>query len=157
LPIQTSYTDKNGRIFTEPIIPNGSNIRVTRTNIREYIHRLANHKQNLLVRDQCRSLLKGFRELIPIEWIRMFNTTELQLLISGDRRPIDIIDMKKHVNYASGYHESQPYIEGFWNIISEMNPQGIKHPLIYNYFSYELYVFIIYHSHYCLYDNTIIM
>ena len=122
--VKVSYTDSNGRILVESIVPNGSNIQVTRTNIREYIHRLANHKQNVLVRNQCRSLLKGFRELIPIEWIRVFNTTELQLLISGDHRLIDIIDMKKYVNYGSGYHESQSYIEGFWNIVSEMTPQG---------------------------------
>jgi hypothetical protein len=37
-------------------------------------------------------------------------------LISGDRRPIDIVDMKRNVNYASGYHESQPYIQAFWEI-----------------------------------------
>jgi len=129
LYFETSYTDRNGRIFVESIVPNGSNIQVTRSNIREYIHRLANHKQNILVRNQCRSLLKGFRELIPIEWIRVFNTTDLQLLISGDLRLIDIVDMKKHVNYGSGYHESQSYIEGFWTIVSEMTPQDQRHLL----------------------------
>ena len=48
----------------------------------------------------------------------------MQLLISGDHRLIDIVDMKKHANYGSGYHESQSYIEGFWTIVSEMTPQG---------------------------------
>lgn len=61
--------------------------------------------------------------MIPIEWLRMFNTKELQLLISGDRRAIDIDDMKRHTHYGSGYHESQPYIQAFWKIIEEMSTE----------------------------------
>ena len=31
-------------------------------------------------------------------------------------RPIDIADMRRHVNYAGGYHDSQPYIQVSINI-----------------------------------------
>ena len=122
------------------LIPGGSNIRVEKSNIHAYIHRLSHFKQNVEIADQCRAFVHGFRSMvvyifnnctvfaarsyacmyvlqqIPLEWIRMFSTSELQLLISGDRRPIDIADMKRNIHYASGYHESQPYIQAFWRI-----------------------------------------
>lgn len=52
----------------------------------------------------------------------MFNSRELQLLISGDQRAIDMEDLKKHVQYASGYHPSQPYVQAFWEIVENMSP-----------------------------------
>ena len=33
-----------------------------------------------------RAFLTGFREMIPVDWMRMFSAKELQLLISGDQR-----------------------------------------------------------------------
>lgn len=30
--------------------------------------------------------------------------------------------MKANIHYASGYHESQPYIQAFWNIVENMDP-----------------------------------
>lgn len=45
------------------------------------------------------------------------------MLISGDKRRIDIQDMKRHVVYASGYHESQPYIQAFWDIVENMSAE----------------------------------
>lgn len=111
-----------GEAVTRELLPGGSNINVTKDNIHSYINRYANYKLNVEISEQCRAFLSGFRLLIPVEWIRMFNTRELQLLISGDKRAIDIEDMRRNVHYASGYHDSQPYIQGFWNIVSEMTP-----------------------------------
>lgn len=109
--------------ISEEIIPNGSKLKVNNANLLIYIHRLSNFKQNVKIRDQCRAFLKGFRVMIPIDWIRMFNTQELQLLISGDRRRIDLADMQRHVVYGSGYHPSQPYIQAFWSIVGEMSAE----------------------------------
>lgn len=104
----------SGQHVTHELIPRGSETRVTRHNIHSYIHTLANHKQNVEAHEQCRALRAGFQvcseycrclkrlnayisncmllsqSMIPLEWIRMFGSTELQLLISGDQRRIDI-------------------------------------------------------------------
>ena len=116
-----------GRVISSDLVPNGSQIKVNKNNIHSYIHRLSNYKQNIEIFEQCRAFLSGFRVMIPLEWIRMFNTKELQLLISGDQRAIDIDDLKRNIYYASGYHESQPYIADLWSIISEISPvdQGL--------------------------------
>lgn len=109
--------------LTEELIPQGSHIKVNNGNLLIYMHRLAHYKQNVKIRDHCRAFLKGFRVMIPIEWIRMFNIQELQLLISGDRRRINLEDMQQHVVYGSGYHPSQPYIQSFWQIVGEMSAE----------------------------------
>jgi len=105
------------------LVPGGSQLRVTRANVHAYIHRLAHFKQNVETREQCRAVLTGFRTLVPVEWIRMFSTGELQLLISGDARKIDLGDMQAHVHYGSGYHPSQPYIQAFWQIVGDMSAE----------------------------------
>ena len=53
----------------------------------------------------------------------MFNPRELQLLIGGEDRAIDIADMKVHTGYGGGYAESQPYIQAFWDIVASMTPR----------------------------------
>ena len=106
---------KNHLPSTENLIPNGHTIPVTRENVHSFIHRKAHYKLNLQTAEQSRAFLTGFRELIPVDWMRMFSPKELQVLISGDKRPVNIEDMQRYVNYAGGYHPSQPYIqvEGF--------------------------------------------
>jgi ubiquitin-protein ligase E3 C len=82
--------------------------------------------QNTLIAMSSRALLKGFRELIPLSWIRIFNSKELQLLMNGESKKIDLEDLKNNVIYSSGYHDSQPYVQGFWNLINEMSIEDQK-------------------------------
>ena len=119
----SSSSSSSSNMVTEELIPGGSSIRVNRANIHDYIQRLAYHKQNVQIARQSRAFLEGFRVMVPAEWIRMFSTRELQLLISGDRRAIDLNDLKANVTYASGYHPSQPYVQSFWDIIRDMSPE----------------------------------
>ena len=109
-----------GKVVTQELMPGGSSVRVTKANVHAYIHQLANQKLNVDVAPQCRALRAGFQSLVPLEWIRMFNTKELQLLISGDQRRIDLADMQAHTTYGSGFHPSQPYIQSFWEVVDGM-------------------------------------
>jgi ubiquitin-protein ligase E3 C len=116
-------THRFGETRTVELIPGGSSIRVTNDNVINYIHRLAHYKLNVETAQQCRALLRGFRDLIPVGWIRMFSARELQLLIGGDLRPIDVENMRRNTRYGGGYHDSQPYIQHFWDIVASMTPQ----------------------------------
>ena len=42
-------------------------------------------------------------------------------MISGDQRRIDIADMQTNTIYSGGYASSQPYIQSFWSVISELD------------------------------------
>ena len=93
------------------LVPHGSEVAVTASNIYEYITKLANYRLNLESRVQMEALLLGFRSIIHANWIRMFSAHELQKLIGGEKRQIDVTDMQKYCKYAGGYHPSQPYIQ----------------------------------------------
>lgn len=106
-----------GSLESVELIPGGSNIPVTNANLITYIHRLADYKLNKEIREQCSAFLSGFRTLIQLDWIRMFSPRELQLLISGDHKRLDINDLRRNVHYAGGYHDKHPYIESLWSLI----------------------------------------
>lgn len=80
--------------------------------------------KNLTLNSECTSLSRVIHYLLIIELINVqLYDRELQMLISGDQRPIDITDMRRHVNYAGGYHDSQPYIQSFWDVIASLSPE----------------------------------
>lgn len=113
---------KDNRPVMEDIIPNGGATLVTNDNAIYFVHHLAYFKQNIMIHPQVMSFLKGLQSMIPLSWIRMFNIQELQTLLSGDsENPIDVVDMKLHTTYGSGYHPDQEYIKWFWDIVSCMS------------------------------------
>lgn len=109
-----------GHVVSVPLVPGGGNLLVDQHNVDFYVNRYAKHKLHEEIKHQSNAFLHGFRQLIPEDWIRLFNLHELQVLISGHKRPIDIQDMRRHCSYGSGYHDSQPYIQMFWDIVSDM-------------------------------------
>ena len=104
-------------------MPGGAGIAVTRENLVSYLYLYANFKLNIETYRQSLAFLKGFRELIPTEWMRMFNTSELQLVIGGDNeKGIDLPSLQRLCTYSGGYHPSQPYIQAFWGILESLSP-----------------------------------
>jgi len=114
-------TEFGGEVHTTELIRGGSDILVTNDSFHRYMHLLANFKLNVETRNQSRAFLDGCRDIIPVQWIRMFGPHELQLLIGGDSKRIDIDDMRTHCRYGGGYHESQPYIQAFWELLTSMS------------------------------------
>ena len=57
--------------------------------------------------------------MVDLEWLRMFNYHEHQVIISGASHPVDLEDLKAHTNYSGGYDASHPVIELFWTVVSE--------------------------------------
>ena len=71
-----------------------------------------------------RAFLRGFRDLIPAPWVRLFAAHELQKIISGDDRGLDVVSFKATMQYAAGYHPSQPIVQWFWEIVEkDLNPE----------------------------------
>ena len=52
------------------------------------------------IRVQCEAFREGLSDVINIEWLRMFNSNELQVLISGAPVPIDIDDLRRFTVYS---------------------------------------------------------
>jgi hypothetical protein len=62
-----------GDVRERELIPGGSSIPVTNSNRGNYIRLMANSKLNSEIALQSMAFLRGFRDLIPLKWLRMFN------------------------------------------------------------------------------------
>jgi len=52
------------------------------------------------MRTHCTAFRQGLADVLNIEWLRMFDHNEVQVLISGAVAPIDIEDLQQHTNYS---------------------------------------------------------
>lgn len=106
-----------GQTKVEELKPGGRDIPVTNSNKIEYIHLMADYKINKQIRQHCMAFRQGMADLINLEWLRMFDHHELQVLISGALVPVDIEDLKHHTNYSGGYTTDHRVINWFWNSV----------------------------------------
>jgi len=60
--------------------------------------------------------LQGLANVVPPEWLQMFNNKEFQVLISGAQIPVDVEDLKQHTSYTGGYASDHPTIRLFWKV-----------------------------------------
>lgn len=107
------------------LLPGGSTKAVTKQNVIQYVHLVAHQRLNVEGSAQTRAFLRGFRDLIPAAWVRLFSAYELQKMISGDDsvRGIDVTSLKRSMKYAAGYHPSQQIIQWFWEVLDEFSPE----------------------------------
>lgn len=116
----TFSVDENilGELVTYELIPGGKTISVTKENKISYVHLMAHFRIIYQINQQCTAFVKGFRSIIPSEWLAMFSTNELQRLISGDNTPIDLNDLRKNTKYYGGFHNNHRCIKWFWQILN---------------------------------------
>jgi len=86
---------------------------------------VAHQRLNVESAAQTKAFLKGFRDLIPAPWVRLFSAYELQKVISGDDsiKGIDVSSLRASMQYAAGYHPTQQIVQWFWEIVVEMSAQ----------------------------------
>lgn len=97
--------------------PNGKEIPVTVQNRIEYIHLMADYILNKQIRPQVSAFKQGLANCLNLDWIRMFNVRELQILISGAPTPIDLEDLKQNTSYSGGYSANHLTIVNFWKAV----------------------------------------
>jgi ubiquitin-protein ligase E3 C len=108
------------------LCPNGSRIDVTSTNKLKYVYQMANYRLNVKIKQQCDAFLNGMRDIVPVDWLRMFSEKELQWLISGSDQPIDVQDLKHHCQYAGGYNGMSAGVRRFWKVVNGFTPHEKK-------------------------------
>jgi len=124
LGLTFELTRGNQNQMTIELMPGGSSVPVTKENAIRYVHLVAHRKLNLDSAAQTHAFLRGFRDLIPAAWVRLFSSNELQKLISGDDtvKGIDVAGLRAAIVYAGGYHPSQPIMQWFWEVLETFTP-----------------------------------
>ncbi|XP_036212142.1 ubiquitin-protein ligase E3C isoform X5 [Myotis myotis] len=78
----------------------GKDIPVTSANRIAYIHLVADYRLNRQIRQHCLAFRQGLANVVNLEWLRMFDQQEIQVLISGAQVPISLEDLKSFTNYS---------------------------------------------------------
>ncbi|KAG7093192.1 hypothetical protein E1B28_006881 [Marasmius oreades] len=107
-----------GQAITNDLIPNGSQVAVTKDNRLQYIYLLAHFKLSKQIRKQSEAFFEGVGEVIEERWIRMFTPNELSHLLGGSSQPVDLEDLRQHTNYGGLYDERDPIIKTFWEVVN---------------------------------------
>eukprot|EP00003_Mantamonas_plastica_P022547 TRINITY_DN3860_c0_g1_i1.p1 TRINITY_DN3860_c0_g1~~TRINITY_DN3860_c0_g1_i1.p1 ORF type:complete len:311 (-),score=114.71 TRINITY_DN3860_c0_g1_i1:941-1873(-) len=112
-----------GHVDERELLPGGRDIDVTQENKHKFVYLMCNYLLHEQIKEQTAAFVHGFLSVIPARLIRMFSQDELQRLISGDNVPIDVEDMRNHVQYANGYSRSDTVIEMFWDVVQDMSAE----------------------------------
>ena len=64
---------------------------------------------------QMRAFLDGFKDLIPLSMLKIFDENELELLMCGIGT-IDVRDWKENTSYKGDYNANHIVIQWFWRV-----------------------------------------
>lgn len=118
-------TSSLGQTEDVNLIPNGRNIPVTRDNLTQYLHVVANFRTNLQIKRHTDAFVQGIQCVIPLAWLKMFDPYELNTLVSGSCVGFDVSDLYRHTVYGPGYNEKSPTIQWFWQLLQELDADDL--------------------------------
>lgn len=104
------------------LIPNGSQTKVQKETVLFYIVKVSDYKLNRSLFKQVFNFHGGMSMIIAPHWMEMFNSVELQMLISGKGKDVDLQDLKSNTEYG-GFSPNDPTIRHFWQILQELNKE----------------------------------
>lgn len=116
-PTQTASRD---------LMPNGSTIKVTNDNRVLYIYLVARHRLYTQPYLQTKAFLHGLGQIISLKWLSSFNQYELQTLVGGTTREVDVDDLRAHTILSGLYDPGDtgtdhPTIAFFWEVMKELD------------------------------------
>ncbi|CCD26501.1 ubiquitin-ubiquitin ligase HUL5 NDAI_0H03280 [Naumovozyma dairenensis CBS 421] len=107
---------------TVELIPNGANVKVSKENVLLYLTKVSDYKLNISIAIQTQRFHDGLMSIIKPLWMELFNARELQMLISGAGKDIDLKNLKENTVYG-GYVETDLTIRYFWEILEEFTTE----------------------------------
>jgi E3 ubiquitin-protein ligase HUWE1 len=96
--------------------PNGLEIQVTDENKHEYVARMVENMLHDRCRDQIAAFLDGFYSLVPLEEIKLFEPSDLDLVICG-LPEINVDDLRQNCELVIPYRPDHPVIVMFFKVI----------------------------------------
>ena len=117
--IENTFTDEQevfGNIEGYELKPGGSDIKVTEENKKEYVRLIVRHRLLRGIVEQVVALRKGFRDVVPSQFMEMFDQRELELMICG-LAEVSVADWCANTEYRNCSMEDNPVV-WFWDILS---------------------------------------
>ncbi len=100
----------------------GAEKPVTAENRLQYVLALAKYKLNTRIQEQTWAFMDGLCQVIDEYWLTLFSPYELQTLISGGDKGIDVEDLRQNVVYG-GYTPSSNTVRFLFEVLDEFSAQ----------------------------------
>ncbi|KAG1715721.1 hypothetical protein ID866_1437 [Astraeus odoratus] len=113
--------DRFGEIREVDLKPGGSDIAVTEATKKDYVDAIVEYRTKTRVQEQFNAFMDGFKELIPLDLVTVFDERELEFLVGGVPE-IDTDDWISYTDYR-GYDKSDKVIEWFWQVVRSWPPE----------------------------------
>ncbi|KRZ87044.1 NEDD4-like E3 ubiquitin-protein ligase WWP2 [Trichinella sp. T8] len=114
-----------GEHLSDELKPGGKEIKLTEENKEEYLNLTVEWRFNRGIQEQTKAFFDGFNEIFPIEWLKIFDERELELLLCGIQK-IDIDDWERNTVYHH-YTPASKQIQWFWQFLrSASNEQRAR-------------------------------
>jgi len=116
-----------GLPFTYPgidsieLIENGNSIEVSHNNILQYREKIESFSIGAQVKILGEEFIRGFNEVININFLYILKPSDLQRLITGDTVHICYQDLSKYIEVAHGYTHDSIQVKLLFEIITEMD------------------------------------
>ena len=101
------------------LVEGGRDKAVNEENKREYVEKKSFFKLYDSIKAQVDNFLDGFYEMIPRRLATIFDSKELELLISG-LPTVNIFDLKENTEY-SNYSSNTPVIVWLFEVLEEFD------------------------------------
>ncbi|XP_022767204.1 E3 ubiquitin-protein ligase UPL7 isoform X2 [Durio zibethinus] len=103
--------------------PGGKDVCVTNDNKMQYVHAMADYKLNRQILPFSNAFYRGLTDLISPSWLKLFNASEFNQLLSGGDHDIDVDDLRNNTRYTGGYSEGSRTIKLFWEVMKDFEPK----------------------------------
>ncbi|KAJ0087886.1 hypothetical protein Patl1_32315 [Pistacia atlantica] len=112
-----------GKHHVIPLKPGGKDTSVTNENKMQYVHAMADYKLNRQILPFSNAFYRGLTDLIQPSWLKLFNASEFNQLLSGGKHDIDVDDLRNNTRYTGGYSEGSRTVKLFWEVIEGFEPK----------------------------------
>ncbi|KRY86333.1 NEDD4-like E3 ubiquitin-protein ligase WWP2 [Trichinella pseudospiralis] len=124
-----------GEHLSDELKPGGKDIKLTEENKEEYLKcdyvsivffsLTVEWRFNRGIQEQTKAFFDGFNEIFPMDWLKIFDERELELLLCGIQK-IDIDDWERNTVYHH-YTPASKQIQWFWQFLrSASNEQRAR-------------------------------
>ncbi|KAL2933317.1 E3 ubiquitin-protein ligase UPL7 [Bienertia sinuspersici] len=122
LSLDFTVTEESyGKMHVIELRPGGKDTTVTNENKLQYVHAMADYKLNRQMLPLSNAFYRGLTDLISPSWLKLFNASEFNQLLSGGNHDIDVDDLRKNTRYTGGYSEGSRTVKLFWEVLNQKN------------------------------------
>ncbi|XP_065063407.1 probable E3 ubiquitin-protein ligase HERC4 [Rhopilema esculentum] len=108
-------------IRTVELVEDGINKSVNAHNRKQFVDLVIDYYLNKSIADQYQEFSKGFYDVCERETLDLLRPNELKEMISGIEDFDNFLLIKENAVYADGYHEMDPVIINFWDVLRDFS------------------------------------